>query len=241
MTTYDFDVALSFSGADRPVAEQLAGHLEEAGIRVFYDDNEVSDLWGKDLYQHLQSVYRDRARYCVIIVSESYGRRDWPQHELKQAQARAFVSEREYILPLRIDDSELPGINSTTGYVDLRQHSVEEVARRLVSKIRGDDYAALVFDSLDWDGSMVEHAGEEVAAFWPQKTEAAQVFRACTVTTIVPRIPYGEEHPAWNSDVPCHDCAVTKGQYHVPGCDVEQCPACGEQMLGCGCDIDYVE
>jgi hypothetical protein len=36
---------------------------------------------------------------------------------------------------------------------------------------------------------------------------------------------------------PCHDCGVAPGQYHRPGCDVEQCPTCGRQLLTCGCDF----
>ena len=55
------------------------------------------------------------------------------------------------------------------------------------------------------------------------------------------RIKYGSEEYGeceFNADIPCHDCAVLKGQYHTDGCDVEQCPKCREQALGCGCFIE---
>lgn len=31
----------------------------------------------------------------------------------------------------------------------------------------------------------------------------------------------------------CPDCAVEPGEIHHWGCDVERCPFCGFQMLGC--------
>jgi hypothetical protein len=65
---FQYDVALSFAGEDRSIAEALAQALRDAGIRVFYDDYERAALWGKDLYQHLQTVYRDTARYCVVFI-----------------------------------------------------------------------------------------------------------------------------------------------------------------------------
>lgn len=42
----------------------------------------------------------------------------------------------------------------------------------------------------------------------------------------------------------CHDCNVTPGSYHHPGCDMEQCPRCQGQLISCGCldedeDFDY--
>lgn len=32
----------------------------------------------------------------------------------------------------------------------------------------------------------------------------------------------------------CHDCNVKKGEYHHVLCDVEECPNCHSQMIGCG-------
>jgi len=51
---------------------------------------------------------------------------------------------------------------------------------------------------------------------------------------LVPRIRYGSESSDWGADqYPCHDCGATKGQYHTFGCDVERCPICGRQAIGC--------
>lgn len=64
--------------------------------------------------------------------------------------------------------------------------------------------------------------------------------------TAYPRVPYGKEKN-WlkvSSDfaeVACHDCAVVKGQLHVPGCDVEACPKCGNSAIVCGCKYDEDE
>jgi len=87
-TRYEYDIVLSFAGEDREYAKALAYMLRLRGIKVFYDEYEKVALWGKDLYQHLHVIYRDSARFCIVFISESYARKLWPRHELKQAQAR---------------------------------------------------------------------------------------------------------------------------------------------------------
>lgn len=38
--------------------------------------------------------------------------------------------------------------------------------------------------------------------------------------------------------IPCHDCFAIRGQLHCFGCDMEQCPRCKGQALGCDCEQD---
>jgi HEAT repeat protein len=59
----------------------------------------------------------------------------WTRHELRSAQARALESHREYILPTRLDDTPVPGLPATIGYIDLRSHSVEEFVQILTRKL----------------------------------------------------------------------------------------------------------
>ena len=135
MKEKEYDVALSFAGKDRHHAERLAKLLDAGGYSVFYDEFERAQLWGKDLYQHFSKIYKDLARYCVVFLSKHYVQRLWPQHELQSAQARAFEENQEYILPVRLDDADIPGILDTIGYVDLDSMSIDEIYQALVKKL----------------------------------------------------------------------------------------------------------
>lgn len=52
------------------------------------------------------------------------------------------------------------------------------------------------------------------------------------------RIRYGATAERWDATEPperCHDCHVTIGGLHHWGCDLEACPLCGQQLIGCEC------
>jgi len=133
--TISYDVALSFAGEQREYVEKVASQLKEKGISVFYDNYEQVDLWGKDLYSHLNDIYKNKCQYCIIFISKEYANKLWTQHELKSAQTRAFRENMEYILPVRIDDTELPGLNETVGYIDARNITPEGIAKLAKLKI----------------------------------------------------------------------------------------------------------
>lgn len=143
----DYDVALSFAGEDRKYVEEVAHELRRLDVRVFYDKFETTNLWGKDLYTHLQNVYQKQAKYTVIFISGHYAKKLWTNHERKMAQARAFTESREYILPARFDDTEIEGIPSTTGYIDLRQYSPQEFSTLIYEKLKLTDSEKSTLDS----------------------------------------------------------------------------------------------
>ena len=135
---YKYDVALSFAGTERPLAEKLATLVRAAGAEVFYDEFYPEHLWGKDLAVYFDHVYRKDSRFCVILISEEYKKRAWTYHELRSALAR-MVEERgnEYILPIHIDRIDLDGIPPTLGYLDIASYSIEEIAQMLLRKLEG--------------------------------------------------------------------------------------------------------
>jgi tetratricopeptide (TPR) repeat protein len=142
-----YDIVISFAGEDRSYASQLARKLMERGITVFYDDFERAALWGKDLYEYLSDVYQNRGRYCVVLVSKEYREKRWTRVEWRAVQARCFLEDKEYCLPLRIDDTELPGLLPTTGYMSLKRNGIDGIVETIVEKLRSVDVAASLLSS----------------------------------------------------------------------------------------------
>lgn len=80
-------------------------------------------------------VYQNQAQYTVMFISEAYRQKLWTNHERQSAQARAFQEAQEYILPARFDDTEIPGVLLTIGYIDLRERSPEQLASLITKKL----------------------------------------------------------------------------------------------------------
>jgi peptidoglycan hydrolase-like protein with peptidoglycan-binding domain len=137
LPTFEYDVALSFAGEDRNFADDLAEILRRNDVRVFYDSYEQANLWGKPLIEHLEDVYSRRARFCVMFASKAYAEKAWPTHERRAAQERALNNVAEdYILPVRLDDTKIPGLPSTVCYIDIEKTGIDGIGRLLIDKIK---------------------------------------------------------------------------------------------------------
>jgi hypothetical protein len=133
--TARYDVVLSFAGEDREYVDKVASGLKELGVRVFYDRYEEASVWGKDLVEHFDSVYRSDGRYCVMFISKAYAAKMWTRHERRSALARGLESKREYVLPARFDDAEIDGLRPTTAYADLRRLSPSDLVGLIAAKL----------------------------------------------------------------------------------------------------------
>jgi hypothetical protein len=66
-----------------------------------------------------------------------YKERKWTTHELRSAQAKALEQKGgEYILPVRVDDTELDGLPPNLGYVGISL-GIDKIADLLIKKLKG--------------------------------------------------------------------------------------------------------
>lgn len=139
---FEYDVCVSFAGENREFVQQVVTSLKRRRLRCFYDRDEQARLWGTDLYTHLDEVYRKKARYCVMFVSQHYLVKLWTNHERQSIQSRVFEGDNEYLLPVRLDDTDIPGLRPTLGYLDGRRHTPSQVAAMVQAKVQGKPTAA---------------------------------------------------------------------------------------------------
>lgn len=134
---FQYDAVISYAGEDRHYAEALAAALGKGGTRVFYDrlEHNVSTALGRDLTGYLAGIYKHKARLCLVLVSHAYAKKRWTMVELGHIRERlALQPGTEYVVPIRIDDTSLPGIPDTTVYLDMAS-GVEKIAALVERKL----------------------------------------------------------------------------------------------------------
>lgn len=129
-----FDVALSFGGGDRKYAEALRKILP-SNVTCFLDSEFTPEIWWTDLNEFLPDIYLKRARYVIPFLSVNY-LRPWPTREKRAALAASLNRSEANMLPVRIDDTEIPGILPSLSVIDLRQHPLEFVRDMLLQKLK---------------------------------------------------------------------------------------------------------
>ncbi|MEH2960541.1 TIR domain-containing protein [Candidatus Merdisoma sp. JLR.KK006] len=139
---FEYKVALSFAGEQRDYVEKVSKELTRLNVKHFYDYKEQVDLWGKNLIQYLDSVYFEKALYFVPFISAEYVEKVWTRLEVSSALDRNKNESRpnfqQYILPVRFDDTRVPGLVGSIAYIDARKSTPRELARMIYEKLNGN-------------------------------------------------------------------------------------------------------
>lgn len=136
-----YDVAFSFAGEDRKYVEEVALYLKKNNISVFYDYFEEEKLWGKNLISYLEEIYTHSSKYCVIFISQYYVQKEWTCYESTAAMVRLLnsnVKQKEYLLPVKFDETKVPGILRTIGTIDGNGKSPSELGNLIINKIQNN-------------------------------------------------------------------------------------------------------
>jgi hypothetical protein len=132
---FEYDVAISFAREDWTLVEKLTEELKNRKIRVFYDTFEDSILWSKSLHEYLSYLHGHLARICLLVLSRHYAIKSWTDHERIIAQAKIIRDNNNFILPLRVDDTVIPGMKESIGYIPATDVPIDRMAELILARL----------------------------------------------------------------------------------------------------------
>lgn len=109
-------VFISHSSRDKPIVRRLAGDLAAAGIQAWVDEAEIRI--GDSLLEAISAAI-DRSDYVLVVLSKNSVRSEWIQREVEQALAQEIDQKKPVLIPIVVDDVELPHFLRGKRYVDL--------------------------------------------------------------------------------------------------------------------------
>ncbi len=140
---FEWDIAISFAGENRPLAEFIAQQLRALDISVFYDrnyeDNYLGELWSKEFLE----IFLNRSRLVVAILDKYHKDKVWPTFERDCFTPR--VQEAE-VIPVFLDKTIFPGIPTDLVSIhfehagdvaEQRKQIIDEVVSRIAGKLDG--------------------------------------------------------------------------------------------------------
>lgn len=83
-----YDVALSFAGSDRNIAEEIFKELTNRQFAVFYDKNEQHSILAEDVEEYLAPIYKSEAQFVIVLLGKDYSKRLWTKFESLQFKQR---------------------------------------------------------------------------------------------------------------------------------------------------------
>ena len=131
------DVAVSFAGEDRGYVSKVVDAVRP-DFAVFYDEDFQAESWGEDGVEYFTNVYMNEARYVLMFISSHYAEKVWTRVEKRAALARAVTERSAYVLPVKLDDTELHGMPPTVIHLDARVLGLENIIRLLREKLGGE-------------------------------------------------------------------------------------------------------
>lgn len=129
-------VFLSHSSKDKPFVSRLATDLKSKGVPVWFDQWELKV--GDSLSERIERGI-SQSGWLAIVVSKNSSNSDWVQKELRAAQARELRDKSVFVLPIIIDDCEIPLFLLDKLYADFRASYDQGLEALLKRVLEGAD------------------------------------------------------------------------------------------------------
>jgi len=133
-------VFISYSHADREVVHQLAAHLVKNNANVWVDSWKLNV--GDSILNKVQWAIQDSSA-LLIVLSKSSTQSEWCKKELSAGLLREVEEKRVVVLPVLIEDCEIPMFLRDKMYADMRRdfnsglQSILDAISRITNSYQG--------------------------------------------------------------------------------------------------------
>jgi hypothetical protein len=136
-SSYRFQIALSFPGESRARVQQIAENLSVSVPKesILYDRWLAPELARPNLDIYLTDLYKKESLFLVFFLSGHYAQKEWCGLEWRVGRDLLKQKQEPRLMPLRLDDAEIPGFHSIDGYLDIRDLSDAQVANAILERL----------------------------------------------------------------------------------------------------------
>lgn len=132
-----FQIALSFPGEHRDFVRQVADVL--AGTvgteRILYDKYYEAEMARRDLDTYLQRLYYEESELVVVFLCAEYERKEWCRLEWRAVRNILWKRDNADVMLLRFDQTEIPGLFPSDGYVEISDRAPADVAGLILDRL----------------------------------------------------------------------------------------------------------
>jgi small GTP-binding protein len=130
---FQFDVFVSHSSRDKPIARSIAERLRSDGLVVWFDEWDI--LVGDSIPAKVEHGL-EHSRILLLCMSKHAFGSDWALLEASTFRFRDPLNKERRFLPLLLDDARIPGSLAQFLYVDWRTGAREVSYSKLLDACR---------------------------------------------------------------------------------------------------------
>jgi hypothetical protein len=142
-------IFISYSYADKEFVEWLKNELENLDFEIWYDQEEIQV--GDSIIDRINTGIHSSDAF-IIVLSDSSKNSDWVKYEFNSAVLLSAIKKGIKVLPIKIDDSEIPADLSGYLYADFSKNKEQglQIIKKSLGQITKAEYEFKDWSNFDW-------------------------------------------------------------------------------------------
>jgi hypothetical protein len=120
---FEFKVAFSFAVEDSYIAESISKELNRLDIKNYLFSEHIA--LAENIKKITWEVYHDKSEFAVALISKYYVQKRWSTEEREVMETVSRENGAPYIIPIRIDSTQLEGLSKNIAYKEWKNNASE--------------------------------------------------------------------------------------------------------------------